>query len=94
MEACRASLDGIHVGSKGSVATSSKPPSPQGAERRANWLAGQTYRDEVEIVLVNRTDRFVERPRLHQLATGQPRRELPLLEYLKGWRSASGSHGA
>jgi NADH:ubiquinone reductase (H+-translocating) len=43
-----------------------------------NRIARQTYRDEVELVLVSTRDRFVERPRLHQLATGQPRPDLPL----------------
>ena len=38
----------------------------------------QTYRDEVELVLVSARDRFVELPRLHQLAAGQPRPDLPL----------------
>jgi NADH dehydrogenase len=43
-----------------------------------NRIARQTYRDEVELVLVSTRDRFVERPRLHQLATGQARPDLPL----------------
>jgi NADH dehydrogenase FAD-containing subunit len=32
-----------------------------------NCIARQTYRDDVELVLVSTRDRFVERPRLHQL---------------------------
>ena len=48
-----------------------------------NRIARQTYRDEVELVLISNHDQFVERPRLHQLATGQPRPELPLRKFLK-----------
>lgn len=47
-----------------------------------NRIARQTYRDEVELVLVSTRDRFVERPRLHQLAVGQPRPDLPLTDFL------------
>lgn len=47
-----------------------------------NRIARQTYRDDVELVLVSTRDRFVERPRLHQLATGQPRPDLPLAGFL------------
>ena len=44
----------------------------------AKRLARQVRRDEVNVVLVSEWDRFVERPRLHQLATGQQLRDLPL----------------
>lgn len=47
-----------------------------------NRIARQTHRDEVELVLVSTRDRFVERPRLHQLATGQPRPDRPLADVL------------
>ena len=47
-----------------------------------NRIARQTYRDEVELILVSTHDRFVERPRLHQLATGQHRPDLPLTGFL------------
>ncbi len=39
-------------------------------------------RDDVEVVLVNRLDRFVERVRLHQLAAGQQLRDRPLAPLL------------
>lgn len=48
-----------------------------------NRIARQTYRDEVELVLVSTHDQFVERPRLHQLAAGQPRPDLPLSRFLQ-----------
>jgi NADH dehydrogenase FAD-containing subunit len=48
----------------------------------ANRIARQTYRDEVEVVLVSTHDQFVERPRLHQLATGQKWPHLPLARFL------------
>jgi NADH dehydrogenase FAD-containing subunit len=47
-----------------------------------NRIARQTYREEVELVLVSTYDEFVERPRLHQLATGQDRPHLPLSDFL------------
>lgn len=47
-----------------------------------NRIARQTRRDEVELVLVSALDQFVERPRLHQLAVGQPRPDLPLTGFL------------
>jgi NADH dehydrogenase FAD-containing subunit len=37
-----------------------------------------------EVTLINAGDRFVERVRLHQLATGQRLRDLPLADLLKG----------
>jgi len=48
-----------------------------------NRIAKQTYRDEVELTLVSTHDQFVERPRLHQLATGQRRPDLPLIGFLE-----------
>jgi NADH dehydrogenase FAD-containing subunit len=48
-----------------------------------NRIARQTYRDEVELVLVSTHEEFVERPRLHQLASGQPLRTVPLRDALR-----------
>ncbi len=48
-----------------------------------NRIAKQTYRDEVELTLVSTHDQFVERPRLHQLATGQRRPDLPLTGFVE-----------
>ena len=45
-------------------------------------IAKQTYRDEVGLTLVSTRDRFVERPRLHQVATGQRRPDFPLADFL------------
>lgn len=42
----------------------------------AKRLARQTHRDEVDIVMVNASPWFLERPRLHQLATGQAVRKI------------------
>ena len=50
----------------------------------AKRLARQVYPDEVSVELVTESPRFVERPRLHQLATGQRLRDLPLTELLAG----------
>ncbi|HET6500716.1 MAG TPA: FAD-dependent oxidoreductase [Amycolatopsis sp.] len=41
-------------------------------------------RTNARVTLINATDRFVERVRLHQLASGQRLRELPLTELLDG----------
>jgi NADH dehydrogenase len=49
----------------------------------ANRIARQTRRAEVELVLISGHDQFVERPRLHQLAAGQPRPNLPLSGFLQ-----------
>ncbi len=38
----------------------------------AKRLAAHVFTDEVEVTLVNASAGFVERPRLHQVATGQP----------------------
>ena len=48
-----------------------------------NRMAKQTFRDEVELVLVSTHDQFVERPRLHQVASGQARPSLPLRDFLR-----------
>lgn len=48
----------------------------------ARRLANQVGRDMSEITLVNASDTFLERPRLHQVATGQRPRELPLADVL------------
>ena len=50
----------------------------------AKRLARQVYPEEVSVELVTESPRFVERPRLHQLATGQQLRDLPLTELLAG----------
>ena len=50
----------------------------------AKRLARQVYAEEVSVELVTAAARFVERPRLHQLATGQQLRDLPLTELLAG----------
>jgi NADH dehydrogenase FAD-containing subunit len=50
----------------------------------AKRLARQVYPEEVSVALVTESPRFVERPRLHQLATGQQLRDLPLADLLAG----------
>ncbi|MDR3079391.1 MAG: FAD-dependent oxidoreductase [Streptomyces sp.] len=50
----------------------------------AKRLARHLRRTDVRITLVNAADRFVERVRLHQFAAGQPLRDLPLRDLLKG----------
>ncbi len=50
----------------------------------AKRLARLLRRTDVKITLVNTTDRFVERVRLHQLAAGRQLRDLPLRDLLKG----------
>ena len=52
-----------------------------GAARRA---ARRLRRTDVEVTLINATDRFVERIRLHQLAAGQTLRDRPLRTMLDG----------
>lgn len=52
-----------------------------GAARRA---ARRLRRTDVEVTLINATDRFVERIRLHQLAAGQALRDRPLRTMLDG----------
>lgn len=47
-------------------------------------LAGKTRRMPVEITLVNASAHFVERVRLHQLATGQRLRQHPIERLLRG----------
>lgn len=51
----------------------------------AGRLANQVGPDEAEITLVSASDTFLERPRLHQVATGQRPRELPLAGVLGDW---------
>ncbi|MFE9119322.1 NAD(P)/FAD-dependent oxidoreductase [Streptomyces sp. NPDC007172] len=50
----------------------------------AGRLAGRLYREDVAITLVNAEPDFVERVRLHQLATGQELRPRPLGEMFAG----------
>ncbi|MBO0812253.1 MAG: FAD-dependent oxidoreductase, partial [Microlunatus sp.] len=45
-------------------------------------LSRQVRPDEVSITLVNDSATFVERPRLHQLAVGQPIRQFRLTDYV------------
>ncbi|MFD1149373.1 NAD(P)/FAD-dependent oxidoreductase [Saccharothrix hoggarensis] len=47
------------------------------AKLTARWTGAR-------VTLVNARDRFVERVRLHQLATGQPLRDLPLADLVAG----------
>ena len=47
-------------------------------------LAGRTKRLDVTITLVNALDHFVERPRLHEKATGIQLRHRPLTHMLRG----------
>ncbi|MEU4698692.1 NAD(P)/FAD-dependent oxidoreductase [Nonomuraea dietziae] len=50
------------------------------AKRAARRLLGA----DAQVTLVNASDRFVERVRLHQLAAGQPLPDLPLRDLLDG----------
>src|SRR5512135_222823 len=47
-------------------------------------LAGKTRRENVQITLINPSERFVERLRLHQYAANQPVRQRPIVEILRG----------
>lgn len=47
-------------------------------------LAGRTRGRNIAITLINADDAFVERPLLHEAATGKPPRRLPLSRFLKG----------
>src|SRR5579859_430923 len=49
-------------------------------------LAGKTQRQNVDITLVNASDVFVERPRLHEWATHRPLKNRPLEAILRGKR--------
>jgi len=49
-------------------------------------LSGKTRKLGAEVVLVNGVDTFVQRPRLHQAATGQPVLQTPISEMLRGTR--------
>jgi NADH:quinone reductase (non-electrogenic) len=48
----------------------------------AKRLARQVYAEEVSVTLINASPTFAERPRLHQLATGQKLREVPIAPLL------------
>jgi NADH dehydrogenase FAD-containing subunit len=48
----------------------------------AERLANQVFPGEVEVVVLTESPAFVERPRLHQLATGQTLRDLQLDRFL------------
>ncbi|HEY7047129.1 MAG TPA: FAD-dependent oxidoreductase [Jatrophihabitantaceae bacterium] len=50
----------------------------------AKRLARRVRRDEVTVTLVTAFADFVERPRLHQLATGQAVEIVPIADYLAG----------
>jgi NADH dehydrogenase FAD-containing subunit len=50
----------------------------------AKRLARQVHAEEVGVTLVNARAEFVERPRLHQLATGQPVAVPQLAAFLAG----------
>ncbi|HEX2313265.1 MAG TPA: FAD-dependent oxidoreductase [Thermomonospora sp.] len=50
----------------------------------ARRVAGRLRSHDVRVTLVNANDRFVERVRLHQLATGQRLRDIPLRRVLDG----------
>lgn len=50
----------------------------------AGRLARRLHADDVELTLVNAEPDFVERVRLHQVATGQELRHRPLLDVLAG----------
>jgi NADH dehydrogenase FAD-containing subunit len=50
----------------------------------ARRLARQVRSNEVTVALISAFDDFVERPRLHQLAVGQPIDQVPLARFLKG----------
>ena len=49
----------------------------------ANRLARQLRGDEVSVTLVTAFPDFIERPRLHQVATGQRIERVPIAEYLR-----------
>ncbi|KAA0016506.1 NAD(P)/FAD-dependent oxidoreductase [Antrihabitans cavernicola] len=51
-----------------------------------NLAARTARRDDVQLTLVNADDRFVERLRLHQTASGQVLDDLPIPELLAGTR--------
>ncbi|WP_027499812.1 NAD(P)/FAD-dependent oxidoreductase [Rhodococcus sp. UNC363MFTsu5.1] len=50
----------------------------------AGRLAKRLHRDDVQITLVNADPEFVERVRMHQLASGQDLRPRPLREFFAG----------
>jgi NADH dehydrogenase FAD-containing subunit len=50
----------------------------------AKRLARRVFADEVDVTLISAGPEFVERPRLHQLATGQPVAKRPLADLFAG----------
>jgi NADH dehydrogenase FAD-containing subunit len=50
-------------------------------------LAGKTSKLNTDVILINGADTFVQRPRLHHVATGQVVPEEPLVEMLQGSRA-------
>ena len=50
-------------------------------------LAGKTGQRQAEVILINGSDTFVQRPRLHHVATGQEVPQEPLAELLKRSRA-------
>lgn len=50
----------------------------------ARRLARQVHKDEVTVTLVSAFPTFVERPRLHQLSVGQPIKQMPVADFLRG----------
>ncbi len=49
-------------------------------------LAGRTRRQNVAVTLVNALDVFIQRPRLHEVATNQPVPEVSIHDMLRGTR--------
>ena len=47
-------------------------------------LSGKVKRQNVELTLINAAEHFVERPRLHEVATGHPPQKRPLADMLAG----------
>lgn len=47
-------------------------------------LAGKNKKRSVQVTLVNASDHFVERPRLHETATGKPPQQKPLTDLIAG----------
>lgn len=47
-------------------------------------LAGKVHPKKVDLTLVNAADSFIERPRLHELATNTPLKQRPLAHMLRG----------
>jgi len=47
-------------------------------------LAMKTRRQNVQVILINPSEMFVERPRLHQFAANQQLKQRPIIEVLRG----------